>query len=141
VALALNAPLADLGRELTQRTLVDAVAGHQQADRGLSEHLLERRSNLACGMTFCSSEKEDAGMPLLLKVGRVIALGALLGTPAALAGPTPVLTAPLDSPYQLARQQNHSAQSQSAKTWFKTKKDQTASWMKRQKRKLKRAVD
>jgi hypothetical protein len=78
-------------------------------------------------------------MPLLLKVARVIALSALLGTPAALASPTPVLTSPLESPHQLARQQNKSSQSQSAKV--KTKKDQTASWMKRQKRKLKRVVD
>jgi len=68
----------------------------------------------------------------------VIAFGA---TPAALAGPTLVLISPLDSPHQLARQQNQSSQSQSAKAWFKTKKDQTASWIKRQKRKLKRAVD
>ena len=80
-------------------------------------------------------------MSLLLKTARVIAFTALLRTPGALAAPTPVLTSPLHSPHQLARQQKEASQTQSTKAWLKKKKDQTADWMHRQKSKLKRMVD
>jgi hypothetical protein len=80
-------------------------------------------------------------MPSQLKLGRVVAFSALLWTSAALAAPMPVQISPLDPPHQLVREQKGSSKAESAKAWLKTKKNQTANWMDRQKRKLKRLAD
>ncbi len=75
-----------------------------------------------------------------LKLSRVVAFGALLWSSAALAAPMPVNVSPLDSPRQLVREQKGS-KVESAKTWLRTKKNQSANWVNRQKTKLKRMAE
>ena len=79
-------------------------------------------------------------MPSQVKLGRLVAFGALLWTSAALAAPMPVNVSPLDSTYQLVREQKGS-KVESAKAWLKTKKNQSANWANRQKAKLKRMAE
>ena len=75
-----------------------------------------------------------------LNFGRAVAVTALLWTSAALAAPMPVNVSPLDSSYQLVREQKGS-KVESAKSWLKTKKNQSANWVNRQKTKLKRMAE
>ena len=74
------------------------------------------------------------------KLSRVVAVGALLWSSAALAAPVPAIVSPLDSSYQLVREQKGS-KVESAKAWLKTKKNQSANWVNRQKTKLKRMAE
>ena len=73
------------------------------------------------------------------KLSRVVAVGALLWSSAALAAPVPAIVSPLDSSYQLVREQRSKVES--AKAWLKTKKNQSANWVNRQKTKLKRMAE
>ena len=75
-----------------------------------------------------------------LTLGRAVAVSALLWTSAALAVPMPVNVSPLDSSYQLVREQQRS-KVESAKAWLRTKKNQSANWANRQKAKLKRMAE
>jgi hypothetical protein len=86
------------------------------------------------------SEEENTPMLSQLNFGRVVAFSALLWTSAALATPTPVLTSHPNSPYQLVREQKGS-KVESAKSWLRTKKNQSANWLNRQKTKLKRIAE
>ena len=69
------------------------------------------------------------------------ALVLLVGASAAMARPTPVLTSPLGSHYELAKERKASSRKTSTRTWLRTKKNQTVAWMQRQKRKIKSLVD
>jgi hypothetical protein len=91
-------------------------------------------------IAFFLSEEENALMTSRLKLGRAAAVGALLWSSAALAAPMPVNVSPLDSPHQLVREQKGS-KVESAKAWLKTKKNQSANWVNRQKTKLKRIAE
>jgi hypothetical protein len=75
-----------------------------------------------------------------LNFGRAVAFTALLWTSAALAAPMPVNVSPLDSSHQLVREQKGS-KVESAKSWLRTKKNQSANWVNRQKTKLKRMAE
>ncbi len=75
-----------------------------------------------------------------LNFGRAVAFSALLWTSAALAVPMPANVSPLDSPHQLVREQKGS-KVESAKSWLRTKKNQSANWVNRQKTKLKRMAE
>ena len=75
-----------------------------------------------------------------LNFGRAVAFSALLWTSAALAVPMPVNVSPLDTPHQLMREQQRS-KVESAKSWLRTKKNQSANWVNRQKTKLKRMAE
>jgi hypothetical protein len=79
-------------------------------------------------------------MPSQLKLGRVVAVSALLWTSAALAAPMPVQISSLNPPRQLVREQKGS-KVESAKSWLRTKKNQSANWVNRQKTKLKRMAE
>ena len=79
-------------------------------------------------------------MPSQLKLGRVVAVSALLWTSAALAAPMPVQISSLNPPRQLVREQKGS-KVESAKSWLRTKKNQSATWVNRQKTKLKRMAE
>ncbi|HEX2247805.1 MAG TPA: hypothetical protein VHH13_09675 [Arthrobacter sp.] len=71
----------------------------------------------------------------------MVAFSALLWTSVALAAPVPVSVSPLGSTYLLVREQKGSSKTESTKAWLKTKKNQTANWVNRQKAKLKRMAD
>ena len=80
-------------------------------------------------------------MRALCRTVAAVALVLLVGSSGALARPTPVLTPPLGSHYELVKERKASSEKTSTKAWLKTKKNQTVAWMKRQKRKVKSLVD
>ena len=80
-------------------------------------------------------------MRALFRTVAAVALVLLVGSSAAMARPTPVLTSPLSSRYELVKERKASSKKTSTKAWLRKKKDQTVAWMKRQKRKVKSLVD
>ena len=80
-------------------------------------------------------------MRTLFRTVAAVALVLLVGSSAALARPTPVLTSPLSSHYELVKEREASSKVASTKAWLRKKKNQTVAWTKRQARKVKSLVD
>ena len=67
-------------------------------------------------------------------------LSTMLFSSTGVAGPTPVQVSPLTSQIEQVRE-DRTSRTATTKRWLRTKKNQTANWMGRQKRKLKNLVD
>ena len=79
-------------------------------------------------------------MRTLLKMAPALALAVILGMPNAMASPTPVLTSPVSSHYELVKARKSRLQKRtSTKGWLKQKTNQSSAWVKRQTRKVKSA--
>lgn len=75
------------------------------------------------------------------KLAGAAALATLLANSASLGAPIPVQTLPFSSQVELVREERGGSRTASTKAWLRKKKNQTANWMGRQKRRLKNLVD
>ena len=80
-------------------------------------------------------------MRTVLKFAGVATLAVLLSSSTGGAAPIPVQASPLGSQVELVREERGGSRVASTKAYLRKKKNQTANWMGRQKRKLKNLVD
>lgn len=80
-------------------------------------------------------------MKTMLKLAGVAALAIVLWNSAGISAPIPVQASSLGSHVELVREERGGSKTASTKAWLQKKKNQTANWMGRQKRKLKNLVD
>lgn len=85
--------------------------------------------------------REAPTMRTALKLVGVAVLATLLSNSASLAVAVPVQTSPIASEVELVREERGGSRAASTKAWLRKKKNQTANWMGRQKRKLQNLVD
>ena len=80
-------------------------------------------------------------MGLARKLAGVATLATLIWGSASMAAPTPVQTSDFPSGIEFVREERGGSKGAATKAWIRKKKNQTANWMGRQKRKLKNLVD
>ncbi len=77
----------------------------------------------------------------IARIAGVTALVTLLWGSASMAAAIPVQTSPPPSQIELVREERRTSKTATTKAWLRKKKNQTANWVGRQKRKLKELVD
>lgn len=80
-------------------------------------------------------------MGLARKLVSAATLASLIWGSASMAAPTPVQTTVFPSGTEFVREERSGSKAAATKAWIRKKKNQTANWMGRQKRKLKNLVD